>query len=347
MRLIVLIGMIVATGLIACKKEGQLNSQMEETLYLRSGGSDMPAFVRGNGESKVFILVLHGGPGGNGLEYRTGKYAQMLEERYAMVYWDQRHQGNSHGHLKEEDVTLDKMVDDTYHLIRLLKTHYGEDISVFLFGHSWGGTLGTAFMLKDNYQDEVAGWIESNGAHDIPMLNIELVKMIQDIGGQEIANGNNVADWQEMVDFANSLDTNNITFDQGSTLNGYAHRIENLISDLNNPEDEPVSIMQYLFFSPSNPMTSSLTGFQLPQSFQNEVEQTALTDRLHEVNRPTLLLWGKYDFVVPPALGYSAYERIGTTDKYLKVYDHSAHSPMNNEPEIYTNDIIDFIEQYK
>lgn len=347
MRLIVFIGMIVASGLISCQKEGQLDTQMEETLYLRSGGNDMPAFVRGNGESKVFILVLHGGPGGNGLEYRSGSYAEQLEEKYAMVYWDQRHQGNSQGHLTDEEVTLDAMVDDTYHMIRLLKTHYGEDISVFLFGHSWGGTLGTAFMLKNNYQDEVAGWIEANGAHDIPMLNVELVKMIQVIGGEEIEKGNNVQDWQEMVDFANSLDTNNIAFEDGSTLNGYAHRIEGLLDQIKTSEDEPVSIMQYLFFSPSNPMTSGMTGLQLPDSFQREVEETALTDRLNEINRPTLLLWGKYDFVVPPALGYSAYERIGTSEKYLKIYEHSAHSPMNNEPDLFVQDIVEFVELYR
>jgi len=62
----------------------------------------MPAYLYGNFDSKTFIVLLHGGPGGNGLEYRSGKYAEMLEEQFAMVYWDQRGQGNSRGNYHQE-----------------------------------------------------------------------------------------------------------------------------------------------------------------------------------------------------------------------------------------------------
>ncbi|MCG8577604.1 MAG: alpha/beta fold hydrolase [Flavobacteriales bacterium] len=334
-------------GLFACQKEAKLETEMNETIYLRSDKHDMPAFVRGNGASKVFILVLHGGPGGNGLEYSFGNYAESLESRYAMVYWDQRHQGNSHGSLKDEDVTLDKMVDDTYNLIRLLKERYGSDISVFLFGHSWGGTLGTAFMVKDDYQSEVKGWIEASGAHDIPMLNVELVKMIKEIAPVEIAKGNNTSDWQEILDYANSLDINNITFDQSGQLNQYAHRAEGYIQELKSGSDGSTGLVKYFITNPSNAAVSGLNGAQLPQSFMEDVENASFTDELHKITTPTLLQWGKYDFVVPPALGYSAYDKIGTSNKTLKIYEFSGHSPMNNEDEQFVADIVDFVEQYK
>jgi pimeloyl-ACP methyl ester carboxylesterase len=68
-----------------------------EVLYLRHKGADMPAYVYGNTSSNTFILLLHGGPGGSGLEYRSGIYAEMLEEEVGMIYWDQRGQGNAQG----------------------------------------------------------------------------------------------------------------------------------------------------------------------------------------------------------------------------------------------------------
>ena len=40
--------------------------------------------------------------------------------------------------------------------------------------------------------------------------------------------------------------------------------------------------------------------------FGASVEDIALTDSLFKIEIPTLILWGKYDFVVPPALGYDA-----------------------------------------
>jgi pimeloyl-ACP methyl ester carboxylesterase len=85
----------------------------------------------------------------------------------------------------------------------------------------------------------------------------------------------------------------------------------------------------------------------LPEAFLKEVELAAYTNEMHKITIPTLLQWGKYDFVVPPALGYSAYDEIGAVNKYLKIYEHSAHSPMNNEPDLFVKDIITFVETYK
>ena len=319
---------------------------MEETIYIRNNGSDMPAFIYGNGASKVFILLLHGGPGGNGLDYRLGKFKDKLEEKYAMVYWDQRHQGNSHGHLSQNEVTIDAMVEDTYVLVQTLKQRYGSDISVFLMGHSWGGTLGTAYMIKDDYQEELAGWIEVDGAHDIPMLNVEVVKMILDIGEDELAAGNNVSNWQEILDYVNEIDTNNITDQQADDLNTYAHEIEALLPQLETHYGG-VTFMDHFFFSPSNPFTSATSGATLPASFETEMLSASMTDDLNKITIPTLLQWGKYDFVVPPSLGYSAYDKISSTDKYLKIYENSAHSPMDNEPDLFAQDVIDFVEAHK
>lgn len=345
----ILVFTLLATALLvsSCKKDPQVSENMSETFYVRVDDADMPVFVRGNGSSNVFILILHGGPGGNGLEYRGGTYSEMLESKYAMVYWDQRHQGNSHGSMPMADITVDKMVDDTYAVIKTLKARYGENISVFLMGHSWGGTLGTAYMIKNDYQSELKGWIEVDGAHDIPRLNIELIEMIQTIGAQEIAAGNNNDQWQEMIDYVNGIDTNNITGDNSSQLNSFGHRAEGLLSQIKDGGGSSNGIMNTIFFSPNNIVTGGQTGWQLPTTFWNEVEATALTSRLNEITIPTLLQWGRYDFVVPPALGFSAYDNIGSTNKYLKIYEHSGHSPMNNEPELFAQDVIDFVEVYK
>lgn len=345
-RIVILFALMMGL-FMACQKEANVSEYMEETFYVRNGDTDIPAFVYGNGASKVFLLVLHGGPGGNGLEYRFGDYAKALEAKYAVVYTDQRNQGNAHGHLADDDITVDAMVEDVHALVKTLKARYGNDISLFLMGHSWGGTLGSAYMVKADYQHELKGWIEVDGAHDIPMLNVELVNMIKLIGNEEVAAGRNVEDWQPMLDFVNGIDINNITFDQTGELNSYGHAIEDLLEEIHNPEDNSFSFTDFLFRNPNNPLNSALTGLQLPQAFLEEVEKTALTNQLHKITIPTLLQWGKYDFVVPPALGYTAFSEISSADKYLKIYNHSGHSPMVNEPDLFVQDIINFIETHK
>jgi pimeloyl-ACP methyl ester carboxylesterase len=71
------------------------------------------------------------------------------------------------------------------------------------------------------------------------------------------------------------------------------------------------------------------------------------TSRLHEITIPSLFVWGKYDFVVPPAIGYAAYSLVNTSEKQIYLMDHSGHSPMSNEAVIFTEKLIAFIEMYK
>lgn len=346
MRISILM-LIMGTFLMACKKEADISKTMDEQFYVRSGDADMPVYVRGNGTSNVFILILHGGPGDGGFKYANHPFSNALEKDYAMVYWDQRHQGNSHGHLKAEEVTIDAMVEDTYTVIKTLKSRYGNDISLFLMGHSWGGALGTAFMIKDDYQYEVKGWIESAGAHDFPLMNKEIIKMIQTIAPTEIQNGNSVEKWQEALDYVNQIDTNNITIKQTTKLNQYGGICENLITTLNPKSTSELGDLERLFLSQDNPIITTSNQAQIPESFYEEISRLSLTDQLHKIETPTLLLWGKYDFKVPPGLAKKALEKLGTPNKFLTVFDQSGHSSMRYQPGDFVENVRLFIEAYK
>ncbi|UTW62766.1 alpha/beta fold hydrolase [bacterium SCSIO 12741] len=203
--------------LFSCSKDSDL-SKVDETLYVRYEGADMPVYMRGNVNSNVIVLIVHGGPGGNGLEYRTGQYSVELEEKYGIAYWDQRGQGMSHGKYKSSDLTVQAMADDMLAVVRALKSKYGSQISIFALGHSWGGTLTARYMTTGNYQHELKGWIEVDGAHDIPQLNKDAVAMFISVAKEQIALGNNVENWQSTLEWAEAIDTNNITSEQGGRL---------------------------------------------------------------------------------------------------------------------------------
>lgn len=332
---------IAAYLLVACQRADM--AYLEETLYVRNDGADMPAYVFGNGESKTFIAILHGGPGGNGLEYRAGTYAEQLEERYAMVYWDQRGQGMAQGTYGSQDMNMNQMVDDVRALLHTLRTHYGDDIRIFLFGHSWGGTLGTKFMIDTANQALVDGWIEADGAHDIPRLNIEAVKLFRQVAAEQIAAGNSTDKWTEILEWANGLDTNNLGLDEGGEINQRGYEAEDLLA-----QDGLLDMGDYSFttpLDPTNALTSFLSGNYTNGLLEEENEATALTDSLHQITVPCLFLWGQYDFVVPPQLGVDAYNRVSSTDKELVIFTRSGHSPMDNESDLFTAEMIEFIER--
>ena len=315
-----------------------------ERFYFRHNNADLAVEVNGNLSGKNFILFLHGGPGGGAYNYNYGLAADLLEEQYAIAYMDQRGHGASKGNYKKSNVTLQTNSEDIYALTRFLKQKYGQDIKVFLMGHSWGGMTGTHALLNTPLQQEVDGWIEVAGAHDIPLLNVELVKMFIEIGGQEIAAGRNVSAWQERVDFAKSLDTSRISRAQSLELNILAHNTEDLFDNLNEG-DQGSGFSHGLFKIPTLTLGAWFANILTANAYDKEIEETAMTDRLGEIEVPTLLLYGKYDFVVPLALGTSALEKLPEAE--LVVFEKSAHGPMANEPHKYVNTVIDFIEKHQ
>lgn len=103
----------------------------EQTIYVENSGALMPAYIRGNAASNVFILLLHGGPGGSGLAYSNGIYAKKLEEKYAMVYLDQRGQGMSQGKYDASDLTVNGLAADVFAVVKTLSLNLAKTVKSY------------------------------------------------------------------------------------------------------------------------------------------------------------------------------------------------------------------------
>src|SRR3989304_1053561 len=114
----------------SCTKEDYNYKRTDGFFYFTHKGADMPVYVEGNLLYKTFIIVLHGGPGGNAHTYNTAipAFSDRMEENFVMVYYDQRGSGTSLGHYKHSDLTVEQHVEDLGFLIRLLLGKYGTDI---------------------------------------------------------------------------------------------------------------------------------------------------------------------------------------------------------------------------
>ncbi len=319
---------------------------LKQTLYVTHNESTMPVYLFGNSESKKIILVIHGGPGGNGMEYRSGSYTQTLEEKYLMAYWDQRGQGMAQGKQTEEAFTIANLAADLNAVVLTLKKRFGDEYEMILMGHSWGGLLGTAFMVNPEYQKNISGWIEANGAHDLPLLNKTAIEKFRIESKKQIDAGNSVDEWSGISDWAENIDINDISSAESVEINEKAFEVEGYLQNDGFLEFEDPSFrdLKIALFSPENPLTSFLSGNITNVLLDAEIEQSSLTAQLYKINKPCLLIWGKYDFVVPAALGESAINLISSTNKKLVIFEKSGHSTMSNEPEKFSKEVINFIE---
>ncbi|MEM9341197.1 MAG: alpha/beta hydrolase [Bacteroidota bacterium] len=330
-------------SMFSCSKDSEDINDLGETIFVRHKKADMAAYVHGNASEKVFLILLHGGPGGTGLQYRNNTIKSKIEKNNAIVYFDQRGSGNSQGKYSEADVSIDLMAEDVLALVKVLKTKYGNDSKFFLMGHSWGGTLGPATLLKD--QEEFVGWINVDGNHD-PKGSYEAYKIaLKKVADEQISLKNSSNYWKGVLDLIQNVGANYSKSDFYK-LNRKAHESEGTLADnkvINQSRSDGQSDSHY------NPFTTLWNSGQIQSILVDKglFEKVSYTDRLSEITIPSLVLWGKHDIIVPAVYAQEAYDNLGSSDKELFVFEKSAHSPMDTEPDLFAEKVINFINRHK
>lgn len=337
--IIAITSVLLALGLLSCQQEDFTSSgRADDHFFLQNAGQSMPVRVAGNVDARKFIVIIHGGPGGEGIVYQDDYVREYVEDKFAMVYWDQRFAGNTQGHGGNSDISAFR--EDIKKLLQLLKSKYGTDIKFYLLGHSWGGFLAPYFLSEAGNQQLVNGWIQVGGAHNYRMNDSLTREMLLHYGRIELQAQNNVTDWEEIVDWctANGFEGS----ENAGTLNGFAHRAETLIAEVQQPdyEDWEVFLNRSFFATLVNEMASAIREIDAP------TYETPISDRLPGITLPTLLLWGKYDFVCPPGLSEDIERRIGSRNVRKVVFPRSGHSPMANEPKAFWDVVVDWVQRH-
>jgi pimeloyl-ACP methyl ester carboxylesterase len=329
----------------ACGRE-TLDFNVKDHFFLENDGAVMPIFVNGNAQSKIFLIYLHGGPGSTSLEAFQNKNSPFtkLQTDYAVVNWEQRCSGASQGNCS--NLTISQYVEDLEKIIILLKNRYASDITIFLLGHSWGGSLGIKYLTTNTNQSNIKGWIEVGGGHDVPRIVTLEREMVNEIGSRQISQGNNINEWQTNISKTNSL--NLLDVDDLFEMNRISVNCEQLMlkADSVNKKINNSYLNDY-FFSPIDQQASNINNNQTFEFIKNELAVLNLSNKLSQITIPTLLLWGKYDFRVPPKFAQEALTNYGSSKKELVVFDRSAHFVQWNEPELFYEKVKKFIEQNK
>jgi pimeloyl-ACP methyl ester carboxylesterase len=329
----------------ACEKE-TLDLNVKDHFFLENDGAVMPVFVNGNTKSKVFLIYLHGGPGSTSLEAYQNERSPLtkLQSDYAIVNWEQRCSGSSQGNCS--NLTISQYVEDLDKVITLLKSRYASDITIFLLGHSWGGSLGIKYLTTNSNQNTIKGWIEVGGGHNVPRIVTLEREMVNEVGNRQISQGTNVNEWQANITKANSLDLTNM--DDLFEMNKIAVNCEQLMQKVDsvNKKIRNTFLNDY-FFSPIDNQAARINSNKTFNAIKNELAILNLSSNINQITIPTLLIWGKYDFRVPPKFAQEELLAYGTAKKELVIFDRSAHYVQWNEPELFYNKVRIFIEQNK
>lgn len=310
-------------------------------FHVRAEGADMPVAVQGHLASGKLLLFLHGGPGGTAIARIGSKAFARLERSVGIAYWDQRAAGNAQGHASPESLALDRYVHDLDMVVDVLKQRH-PNTQLYMFSHSWGGTLGASYLAEPGRQAKIAGWITADGAYSIPETNrlgrewaIARAKERLSEGREAALAGQALAWYEAHPTIEPASFTQHIQ---------YVRQLGGYIADPARAETpdriglvfgHPYAFMSDLF---NNGYTVS--SFALERLLKIDA-----TEGLSRITLPTLVVSGRHDGAVPVGMAEQAFAQLGTpaAEKSLRIFEASAHDPMREEPEAFAEAVEAFL----
>ena len=335
----------------------------EDYFWVERKNATMPVWVRGNIESGVFIVFNHGGPGSSGtlesiieVNPANGRLDhespfKVLESRYAMVYWDQRHSGMSKGSVDPNDSRPEDFGEDLASVIDEIEMRY--DVQrIFLIGQSWGHSVAAVYLTYlDEWrtnQDKIDGYIDYKGNHEQEMAYVIAKQRILEQAENEINNNLDTQFWQEAKDFYQER----TTLTNLSDLQKHYEYVDRVMGDSIQIIDRIWSSTRASIFSPFNGLAFYFNNKRTNQAvdFMSYVaSDSSLREVIHRIRIPTLLVYGEKDLIAPVEVGEFIYDEISTEeiDKKILVLEHSRHGAENDDIEKLQGALIEFIEQYR
>jgi len=265
---------------------------------LENGGVTLAYEIRGTAPGRP-LVVVNGGPGFDHAYLVVGDAWDRLATSRRVVMYDQRGTGASSRIKEGQACGLAEQIAD----LEALRAHLGLE-TMDLLGHSWGGYLVMAYAAR--HPEHVAHLVIADSA----------APKIQDT----------------LFEFKNFYP------EKSREEDGLAFAVE-----LQDPKAIAADIALYmtmLFHSPAR-RDAYLAAFKPTDAYQPSVNRAVWSDlqrfdlnpELPKFRFPTLVITGRYDFNVAPAVAYAIHRAIPGSE--LAVFEDSGHLPFYEEPEAF------------
>lgn len=330
--LLIFLSMIVISKTISKTKQSGNRIDCIEKIELN--GVNQYISIKGNNIQNPILLVLHGGPGDTSLPM-VNKYNEPLEDYYTVIVWEQRGAGKSYYNFDENhDLTIDTFVNDAYVLSTYLLKKFDRK-KLYITAHSWGSVIGLRLIL--NHPEIVHAYIGCGQVVNMQTVtryayDFVLQKNIEDGNKKNIAKIRGIdATYRSYDWFENLMFITKEVVKYGGSWYGRKN-YNNMVWDF-------LASTEYSFVD----IYKRQKGCeQAIKSFWPELMKTDFEDNLHfEV--PVVFIEGKHDYHVSSKSVEEYYNHI-KTEKYLYVFENSAHFPQWEEHDKYNEIMINLLK---
>ncbi len=299
---------------------------ISEKVFVTIGGVKQGMFIQSKNERNPVLLYLHGGMPDY---FLTRRYPTGLENHFTVVWWEQRGAGISYSAgIPPESLTLASMISDTVEVTNFLRNRFGRE-KIYLMGHSGGTFIGIHVAAQ---------------APELFHAYIGVAQMSNQLKSESLAYDFMLARFRAAGNtiMVRKLEAAPVTL-SGGIPDAYL-----ALRDC---------AMHSLGIGTTRDMTSVVTGIFLPSltspdytlleklnmwrgkagsgvsSLWREMTSTDLSEKVPSLQIPVYFLEGIYDYTCSYAEAKSYFEKLAAPVKGFYTFQHSAHSPLFEEPE--------------
>lgn len=299
---------------------------ISEKRFLDVNGTRQGMFLRGRDPGNPVLLYLHGGLPEYFLQERR---PTALEDCFTVAWWEQRGAGISYSSsLPRTSMTTEQFIDDTVSVTHYLRNRFGKD-RIYLMAHSGGSFIGIQAVSRQP---------------ELYAAYIGMAQMVDQLRSERLAYEFLVAEFEKRHDhrMLKRLAAAPVSEAHGTPKRYLAVRDK---------------AMHRLGVGTTHDMRSVITGVFLPSlaspqyslaekvglwrgklasgvsALWDDMLSTDLAERVPSLDVPTYFLHGVFDHTCSYDLARDYLQRLQAPVKGFYTFEHSAHSPIFEEPE--------------
>jgi pimeloyl-ACP methyl ester carboxylesterase len=301
---------------------------ISEKIHVNINGVEQGMFIKGKDKTKPVLLFLHGGP--SMPEYTFAlRYPTGLENHFTACYWEQRGAGISYSsRIPPETVTVEQLISDTLEVTNYLRKRFGQE-KIYLMGHSWGSFIGiqAAVRAPEAYKAYIGVAQISQQLQSEKLAYQYMIEQFTRDGDKKML--------QRLEKFPiPKMDTvpkpyHSLRDEAMHKLGvGTMHNMKSVVSGVFLPTWQN---REYTFSEKLGIWRGKWSVYS--NNMWNRMIATDLTTKIQKLNIPVYFFHGIHDYTVTYALTKRYYEKLQAPMKGFYTFEHSAHSPMFEEPE--------------
>lgn len=303
-----------------------LKDSLSEKIFVTINGRKQGMIIKSQDICNPVLLYLHGGLPDY---FLNQKYPSGLENIFTVVWWEQPGSGISyHAKLPGTKITSELLIDDAIELTKYLQQRFGKE-KIYLMGHSGGTFIGLRMAAR---------------FPELFHAYLGVAQMTNQLQSEKLAYDFMLKQYTNKGDakMLRKLKAAPVTIENGIPA-PYLSVRDKAMHELGiGTMYKMNSVVTGIFFASLQCRDYSLkekfnlwrgkaqSGVSL---FWDEALKTDLSEELPDIKLPVYFFEGIYDFTCSYKLAKDYFLKLKAPVKGFYIFEHSAHSPLYEEPE--------------